>query len=138
MLKKIYRFHTTLDQDSLHQIENKSFLIVHSLPPGDESIRVFGEKLCQAINLNKQEFGLLALKDSDFFDFGVLKKGLSEGHVLWMSKTPELYFPNFRIQKYIWFGNGTHRLLITDNAGELLQNKQMKAQLWTALKSEFL
>jgi hypothetical protein len=138
MLKKIYRFHSPLDQGTLRQISGTSFLIVHSMPPAGESIRAFGEKLCQAINLNKQELGILAVKDSDFFDFGVLRNCISNGHVVWMSEHPEQYFPNLRIHKYYWFESHGLRIIITDNANELMQDRRMKARLWEALKNEFL
>lgn len=138
MLKKIYRFHSSLAQDKWQQIKGASFLIVHSIPSEEGSIKVFGEKLCQAINLNKQELGILAIKDSDFFDFGALKNSISEGHIIWMSEHPEEYFPNVRVQKYKWLEIGGYHILFADSARALMQDKSMKAKLWESLKNEFL
>jgi len=138
MLKKIYQFHSSLAQDKWQQIKDASFLIVHSLPSEDESIRAFGEKLCQAINLNKQELGILAIKDSVFFDFGALKHSISEGHIIWMSEHPEEYFPNVRIQYYEWFNLSGLHILFTDHSTALMQDKEMKVKLWQSLKNEFL
>ncbi len=138
MLKNIYRFQSFPDQGTIHLKEGASFLIVHSMPSVEESIRAFGEKLCKAINLNKQELELLSIKDSDFFDFNVLESRISEGHIVCMAEHAEQYFPNIRIRNYEWLEIGSIRIIFTHKASAIMEDKRMIAHLWEALKKEFL